>query len=436
MSSLQPRISFRLAVDKLNDKEFSIFQNQWVSLLNREIISSIIFQDAIKYCRSNSKEYNLTTIMNIITDIMNQRKKSKNNNNSTQQTQLKLNKLPNVLIGETALFLPEKDYINFEVSCRQIYVSCNNPATLLYLNCTKRYSNWWKDKYSSAQHILIQTNMQLYKPCHHLNALTLNGDDCSQKHLEEFMQNNKMINTDNINTLKCEKLENHDHFSTCYNPCLNVDIFYKLLQCFPNIESLSLHEMLLDLRTIDDTILCKLLPKLRIFKATHINIPFVRYNNGYEKLTNKIINLYSNQLESLCIDYDDMNTPDYGLIFSTSRRRGQLNINNTHRNIVGINSMINLKFSKLKELKMTGTSIQIINGICSKSNVLERVFIDIWDECIDNQIQKQLIQLIIRHILLQSVEIRLKMHSWEKMIKILTNVLCEIQNINREQFKL
>eukprot|EP01084_Bolivina_argentea_P073818 133932_1 len=112
---LQPLISFRLAVDKLNEKEFNIFQNKWVSLLNRDIISSIIFHHIQCY---NSEEYNVTNIMNIITDIMNQRKKSKNNDNNIEQKPLKLNELPNVLISETASFLSEKDYINFEISCR------------------------------------------------------------------------------------------------------------------------------------------------------------------------------------------------------------------------------------------------------------------------------------------------------------------------------
>eukprot|EP01084_Bolivina_argentea_P073817 133931_1 len=107
IATLQPLVSFRLAIDKLNDKEFNIFQNKWISLLNREIISSIVFQH-LQCCYS--EEYNLPNIMNIITDIMNQRKKSKNNNNNIKQNPLKLNELPTVLIGKTASFLPETDY--------------------------------------------------------------------------------------------------------------------------------------------------------------------------------------------------------------------------------------------------------------------------------------------------------------------------------------
>eukprot|EP01084_Bolivina_argentea_P133601 235796_1 len=387
MSAIQPLISFRLAIDKLNEKEFNIFQNKWVSLLNRDIISSIIFQH-IEYC--DFKEYKLTNIMNIITDIMNQRKKSKNNNNNIEQKPLKLTELPNVLIGETASFLPEKDYVNFEISCRQTYISCNNPSRLIYVNRGESNHNFfYQHKYASVHHIRIKTEEELEdESFHRLNTLTLNGDSSSQKNIEQFMENNiKLINTDNIKTLKCEKMRNDYYFSDNNDYHLDVDIFCKLLQVFPNIESLALNEMYLSLKIIDDIKLCKLLPKLKIFKATNIDH---NDSDGYKEFTNKIINLHSNQLESLSIDY--------GLPFN--------------------HNIINLKFNKLKELKLAWTSIQIINNICSKTNVLKRLSFDICDGFISNnklinKTQKILIQLITTQKLLQLVEIRFKMKSWE-----------------------
>ena len=177
--------------------------------------------------KNKSINQHIDTAISITKAIIKSRKTT--NSNSPQ---LNMDTLPKAIIGDIASYLPRKDYISFLTANRSIYIGCNDPNTLKYLNLmsTTDYTCMNISKYRGLKHLKVQLNLL---PCilnhdalNSLTELTLDGMVKGNIDLDPLLSQN-FINFNNIK-----------HLSLHNCPKVTQDNFVQFLALFLNIEYL------------------------------------------------------------------------------------------------------------------------------------------------------------------------------------------------------
>ena len=260
---MEKLIKFRLLASKLSDDEFSIFKKRWISLLDRELIESMIFHyfKSDNNSNNNKPHYALNGIQKLVTDIIKSRNKNKkttmNQINYQQQEKSKesmtcnrcksLTDLPYQLIGEINSHLFFKDYNNFQKTNRYIYISCNSPSCTLQYYEHMDYSKYLT--YNLQKYSLIKTlttkmesflpyikSIKNHKKWKDLEQIRIYCQYTTQQDIERFM---------NIDCISFNKIKSLRIGCFGYNGSKedNYKLFIKFLSCFKNITSLSLTHM-------------------------------------------------------------------------------------------------------------------------------------------------------------------------------------------------
>eukprot|EP01084_Bolivina_argentea_P120805 214169_1 len=131
-------IKTRLSVNLLDTEEFNIF----VKELGKDQIISLMLKGFLFMYQNSQNQHQMTNVNNIVSNIIQSRETNKlyysnENTTHTESRALKINNLPNVLIRECASYLEVIDYLHFSQCDGLIYVSCNSPSSLQYLDMIK-----------------------------------------------------------------------------------------------------------------------------------------------------------------------------------------------------------------------------------------------------------------------------------------------------------
>lgn len=152
MMTLSEAIRFRHLISQLNPSEQNNFLN---NLIHQH--KDLVFKALFEYFRPSTEQnsfidsINCNLNENICNIIRNREKKD----SSISQTVL--TKLTNALIGETASYLPPKDYVSFSRSNRIIYIATHQPNTL-----------------STIKLSIMMRNISYYPLFHKVKTLQLN----------------------------------------------------------------------------------------------------------------------------------------------------------------------------------------------------------------------------------------------------------------------
>eukprot|EP01083_Nonionella_stella_P150955 481703_1 len=121
--SLAKAIQFRLLISQLTNEECT----QFLSTVNTDTIVTALFQH---FAQSNQPELpdELNHFNNSLSDII-QSRAEKPKLLSTRN--IKLHQFPGAIIGHTASFLMQSEYVRFTTTNRSIYLGCNLPSNQL-----------------------------------------------------------------------------------------------------------------------------------------------------------------------------------------------------------------------------------------------------------------------------------------------------------------
>eukprot|EP01083_Nonionella_stella_P176341 616687_1 len=201
-----------------------------------DIILTTLFTHLVQTNQINEATHFNESLSNIINSRKETPKAVPTNN-------IQIHQLPRALIGHTASFLKQCDYITFSLSNRSIYLGCNSPNLLHELDLFGRdYSPFNLTAFPSVQILQIDPSRVIESPpnwsfdsppFNQVNTLDLFAND-SHGWVEQFLNLN-IINYESVTTLQCL-----DFGSLRPNDPMEGNEFLNLLTRFPNITNIKL----------------------------------------------------------------------------------------------------------------------------------------------------------------------------------------------------
>eukprot|EP01083_Nonionella_stella_P187309 687939_1 len=282
LTKLTKAIQFRHLLSQLTDEErisfLSVMLNDHVDV----IISGLFFH----FIQSNDSEV-LNDVNNSVSNIIQQRKEKPKLECATN---IKLDQFPRDIIGYTASFLNQWDYIHFSVSMRNrsIYLGCNTPNSLQELELRNArsvdYSHIRLNAFPSTITLAIDpikaNDLELFgEPVFpKVNTLRLNAHGGSSW-VQDFLDMN-IVNYDTVTRLECHEFGSE-------GPEMELDVLLNLLKQFPNLKHLALDTVYLEEPDTEDDIatLCDLCPDII---GLHLNDICFEINDLIPRLSPKL----------------------------------------------------------------------------------------------------------------------------------------------------
>ena len=341
MKSLVKVIKLRSMISTLTDEEFNQFMIDILKKCGRNIFLPPLYdkfmenkcQKVLKNnCPNHKKQIDYA--LKIIRQIIRGRQKS---NNIILLNQTKLDLLPKALIGEIASYLHFHEYINLTVLNRWLFISCNDPNTLRYLELEYIENISYIDLtiYSRLQKLGINLDKLngLSSPsniniCNELKELILHGNEQPDVDIIK-LKSQTVFNFNNITSLTLWS------FGKWGKP-FSYNTFIKILNLFPNIEYLDICGSIFDDITNNGQYLKPLLTKLKGFSSV----------SGNNNIANHVISQNEISLKAL------------------------------HLGVSEIRVLTNTKFDALQELLLVLPQIKQIHKILNKTHALKRMEIN------------------------------------------------------------
>eukprot|EP01084_Bolivina_argentea_P017155 32040_1 len=351
-------IRFRLGVNQLDNNEFNVFVDRFGK---DEMISLMLKGIIFMHQYSQNKYDQITNVNNIISNIIESREiKNKPNENIINNESFKINKLPNVLIRECASFLHVIDYLHFSQCDGLIYVACNSPSSLQYLDMTKNGYPYNLNKFPLLKTIRLNPLKftKKYNNCSialkHIKHLSLDmNNNRNHSEIVKFMSM-QCINFANISTLTLLRFGSYKPYNIytwqrpsrtgSYSYGCDFHSFCEFLNKFVNVNCLSIYQLYIAdfFNNIKErNIISKLLPQLKRFT-------FQSKDMNANLFANKLIETHSKQI--IHLGYDEKT-------------------DNLHSN--------SLKSLKLRELIANHPRLNTISQLITQSTQLKSLFIDL-----------------------------------------------------------
>ena len=268
---MEKLIKFRLLSDSLSTNEFTQFLNQLFAQFDKRnlILKSLVYLFHAEI-EKNGTNSDLITTINIISKIIQSRdnNKSNNTNNSTsfpliQKPKQESNKkktasfhnLPTELIRHCTSYLTFDEYQSLQIVSRSIFIGCNNPINIQYIDrmiFSKCYYNYLYHskltKFTKLKHIEINVQEFINMPVLHStftssklsNLKTLCLFSSYSSSIKQFLdiENIKYL-LSNISTLKLNGF--YKRFGASFNIEQHCQLFIDLFKSTPNLEYLELN---------------------------------------------------------------------------------------------------------------------------------------------------------------------------------------------------
>eukprot|EP01083_Nonionella_stella_P156236 505686_1 len=121
MSLLSKSLKFRTLCAQLTPFETKLFINSVVDV-NGTVLFSALFHLISSSC--TYKDIDADSLNHMVSNIILSRKTKQKQNAMVTKT---IDGLPPALIGHTASFLPQSDYIKLSTCTRSLFIGCNTP---------------------------------------------------------------------------------------------------------------------------------------------------------------------------------------------------------------------------------------------------------------------------------------------------------------------
>eukprot|EP01084_Bolivina_argentea_P282810 484191_1 len=394
--SLTKAVKFRSLTTQLNKNETRQFMH-YLSDNHFKLIEKALFDQILNVFSINEAE----NINQLISNIIQSRKEKPK---PIQPQNIKLDNLPKSLIGVTASFLTQYDYINFSKCNRSIFIGCNSPNLMqefimvsnhpavnlaLYPSITNLYINFCR-----VHELMIQTPITDLPVINQLTHMSLSGNQTNCD-IDPFMTQN-IINTNTVTQLQLFNLGSRSNINHSFNPIKLI----KILNKFPNISYLHLAQIY---SSFDPNKIKKLYPNL---KGLALSTQSPQRNMS-------LLNLFASNLEFLKLNRHHANT-DYNLD--------------------------DLIFSKLEELYMPRPHIKSIDGILKTAQNLQKVYIKTSknDKCFmtSNETERIMKKLIMSCKYLEYIEFEDEGELFKSALSGIESGLFQTRKWNRKQMKI
>eukprot|EP01083_Nonionella_stella_P315230 1138162_1 len=248
MAQVSKALKFRTLCAQLTPTETKLFISN-VMFVNGTVLFSALFHLILSSC--TYKDIDADCLNHMVSNIILCRKKKQKTTAILTRT---INGLPPALIGHTASFLPQSDYIKLSTCTRSLFIGCNTPNQMQELVLFKRE---WKHhpiidlaQFPSIKRLAIHFDefrklsmSDDVAVCRELNTITLNADRVmtfSAQEMESFREQ-KLINMSNITTLTLAQFgrETRAFDHTIFHMLLSTSIFGNI-QCL-NLRNVICH---------------------------------------------------------------------------------------------------------------------------------------------------------------------------------------------------
>eukprot|EP01083_Nonionella_stella_P150956 481704_1 len=288
--SLTKAIQFRLLMTQLTDEECT----QFFSTVKDKIVT-VLFQH---FAESNQSD-EVNHFNNSLSDII-QSRAEKPKLLSTRN--IKLHQFPGAIIGHTASFLMQSEYVRFTTTNRSIYLGCNLPSNQLQaldleFENTGKYASMDLSSFPSVKTLRVapskiiasQHRWSFDSPnFNQIRELSLNTGNKPPRDWAESFFNQNIVNCDTVTSLEYRQSWSHDHVN------MQKKEFLSLLARFPNLATLKLPSGLSIPEDVTPKDIADTCPKL--FGLT---LSYIRGNP--DRITVALVKLFASQLKYLSI---------------------------------------------------------------------------------------------------------------------------------------
>eukprot|EP01083_Nonionella_stella_P046673 124959_1 len=290
--SLVKAIHFRKLVTQLTHQERIQFVSKLVDS-HLDMILKCLFQHFSKPSQIDQVADFNQSLLNIIQSRTEKPKQLCTNN-------IQLHQLPRSIIGYTASFLSQSNFITFSLSARSIYLGCNLPNTLQTLRIAQHtnYSCINLASFPSLKCLCIDPmkavqagNMRFDSPnFNQVTALRLEAND-QREWVQPFLNQN-IVNCENITTLYCKGFGSREFNMTGKE-------FLSLLTAFPNLTNLWMSRTRItgDISAQDIADLC---PGIVSFSSYY-----------HTNLISDLVKIFAPQLKCLALEQPRQNDFDF-----------------------------------------------------------------------------------------------------------------------------
>eukprot|EP01084_Bolivina_argentea_P220145 373149_1 len=386
---LSNAIKFRSLSHQLTKQEFKEFLNKMIDHNKTNLITTSFFNYFIK---NNNCNDDLSDINSILSNIIQSRKQKPKLHSKTN---MKLNQLPQSVIGYVGSFLDQIDYFDYEKTNRSIFIGCNSPnmLSMIRLRFLNNYSPINLSKYHNVKTLYI--HLPLFKQfsipnngqiiMHQLNELLLDAQE-TDVNIEPFMSSN-CFNFQNIKSLRL------DRFGGDIND-FNLDTLYRLFTKFPNVENIEF----INLFVSDEFNALKL-------KQLCPNLNGLSITGGHKDTVDKLINGFENNLQFLTYD-------------------------------VGIHSdLSNVNFNKLQQVMLNDVNAKMVNEVLKTGKNIQKFAVT--PHCNVNKKEfKTIINKILKGQSIQYLQIEVNDQNVNAILDGIENGLYETIKYKRKQLKI
>ena len=318
MSTLTRAVTFRSLADQLDDAEYNRMISRLFRGCPRKSVLTWLFEQFVDSVDGSIEQQVMNNAIRDSSNIIQSRV-----HNECEIKPLKLGyktvaeSLSGDLYREIASYLVDKKYFEFSKTNRAIYVRCNSPTSLQYLDLinVQNYASIDLRKYPQLRHLKIDLTRfnELNLPsdgttvCNHLTHLTLHGGRKEYFNIDGFLDCT-CFSFAGLTTLVLKQfgsvLRTFGSQTLVASHRFNTRTFRKLLSKFPMIDYFALRSVYCRSTEIDNQDIKSLLPKLR----------GIAFGNPSKRSTTQFIQIYGDRLESLEI-WDPADTIPSGVSF-------------------------------------------------------------------------------------------------------------------------
>eukprot|EP01083_Nonionella_stella_P166687 558027_1 len=321
---------------------------------------------------------------------------------------IKLDEFPRAIIGYSASFLDQLDYINFSLSNRSTYLGCNSPNTLQELNLKDilDYSAINLTSFPSIRCLHIDPfktaqSQQRFSVAiddasifNQISELRLNAKE-KTGWVQPFLDQN-IVNCDNITALECKRFGS---WTSRPGAKMQGDEFLALLTTFPRLTHLQMNGVRITggITAQDIADVCPKVVGLAVTTADQATVP----THLPRTLASQLKYLSLRQGKKKCFDCD------------------------------------NIAFDKLEELRLWWPDNQSLNAILKSALNLKKVHIKYWEHWMTNdEIQNSIADLISKSTFLRYAGFSITSPRFGDVLEGIEHGLFKIKTQHRTELKL
>eukprot|EP01083_Nonionella_stella_P043116 116374_1 len=216
---------------------------------------------------------------------------------------IKLDQFPRAIIGYTASFLKQRDYIHFSMSNRSVYLGCSSPNTLQELKIDdiidiKDYPVIKAGTFPSIQTLAIDPSKSMHFDSQSFNQVVSLRLTARRKRgwVQPFFERN-IVGCDSVTTLDCVRFG-------CDTNKMDGNEFLSLLTKFPNLTHLKMRNVYLteDITAQDITDGC---PNVIGLSVMDDRVPATSSRQLPQRFASRLKYLSLSQHQKNSFDYDD-----------------------------------------------------------------------------------------------------------------------------------